>query len=182
MTGSNISAPGLTKVFKYPQLFVIGLAVDVDTTPETQVHSAFSAQSAVVPAWQGGYDLLWYMALRLTSGCKYHCPFSCGREFRPYLSRCISHSFHELALQPWAKTHKKKLQRFKDCFFPSITSAVLPHITRAWLYCILDTKLAVFLGKVWTVSVTLKAFSSKCHFIGREASTGKQSTFLEVTE
>lgn len=87
----------LTKVFKYPQLFVIGLAVDVDTTPETQVHSAFSAQSTAVPACQG--DLLWYVALRLTSGYKYHCPFSCGREFRPCLSRCISHSFHELALQ-----------------------------------------------------------------------------------
>lgn len=40
---------------------------------------------------------------------------------------------------------------------------------------------SVLLGNLWTVSVTLKALSSKCLFIGVEAGTEKQIIFLKIT-
>lgn len=97
----------------------------------------------------------------------------------------LTHSMNRhCSLKPKFISHKKKLQRFQECFFPSISSAVLPHITKQAL-TLLHPRYqisSVFPGKLWTVSVTLKTFSSKCHFIGRGAGTEKQSTFLGVTE
>lgn len=97
----------------------------------------------------------------------------------------LTHSMNwHCSLKPKLTNYKKKLQRFQEYFFPSITSVVLHHITKQGL-TLLHPRYqirSVFPGKVWTVSVTLKAFSSKCHFIGEEAGTEKQSTFLEITE
>lgn len=97
----------------------------------------------------------------------------------------LTHSMNwHCSLKPKLTSHKKKLQRFQECFFTRLTTAALPHITKYGL-TLLHPRYqisSIFPGKVWTVSVTLKAFSSKYHFIGGEAGTEKQSSFLEVTK
>lgn len=66
------------------------------------------------------------------------------------------------SLKPKLTGHvKENLQRFKDCFFPSIT--VLPPYTKHGL-SLLHPRYqisSVLPGNLWTVSVTLKALSSK---------------------
>lgn len=163
-----------------------GLAVEVDNTHEMQVHSAFSAQRTVVPACQGSMICCGVWLCDSQVATNIIALFPVGGSLGQISGDAFltpSMNWH-CSLKPKFTHHKKKLQRFQDCFFPTITSAVLPHITKQGL-TLLHPRYqisSVFPGKVWTGSVTLKAFSSKCHFIGGEAITGKQSTFLEVTE
>lgn len=88
-----------------------------------------------------------------------------------------------VALSQNSPVTRRDCRDLKGVSFPVLPVLTYHHTTKEGL-----TQLhprhqisSVLPGTVWTVSVTLQALRSKCHFIGGEAGTEKQSIFFKVT-